>query len=428
LVFVGGEKLSRLWATRWKSLWQAHQQAHQQPRIQPVSASVSGSSFQFKNVLHHVGGSFYREMVLGPRSSARSIKAFEVPLVPLLPLALAVSALVYQQGVEAVKPAGDPRAWQKLLMQTGIGSLLLEHTKNVFPLWGLGVSAYHAGRAPSILEKLHSVVTTAVTLLFGYAGYHLTKGFSLGAQQGENREILAILDNPKLKPWIAGLKKNYSASGAHALAERLESLEKMLREELRLLTVEKRNPLDEEMRAMHQELQDLKLDVLDRIQAAESGMKQGSRTYTARKMLPETHEPAHLLFNNLREVLHTSTALSTRITRLLNPAAGFILGGLLLGGLAAKSVNLWLDRRYPNLRWQKPADIFYTPGTLIPSYHRAATHHSPPPTAPAGSPAGHVSPADAYAASLYGPQIGRPGYYRPTLPQQHAHSMPNRQA
>ncbi|HEY9687095.1 MAG TPA: hypothetical protein V6C52_08990 [Coleofasciculaceae cyanobacterium] len=380
-----------------------------------MSASVSGNSFQFKNVLHDVGGSLYRGIVLGPRSSARSIKAFEVPLVPLLPLALAISSLVYQQGVEAIKPGGDPKAWQKLLLQTGIGSLLLEHTKNVFPLWGLGISAYHAGRAPNMMEKLHSLVTTVLTLGFGYSGYHLTKGFSLEAQQGENREILELLGDARLKPWIAGLKKNYSVPGAYNLAQRLESLEKMLREEQRLVTVDKLNPLDEQLKTMRQQLQDLKLDVLEHIQAVETGMK-GGRIIAAEKFLPQS-KPARLLYEGLREALHDSTSAAGRITRLLNPAAGFILGGLLLGGMAAKSINLWLDQRYPHLKRQRPTDIFYNHATLLPSHNRHPVSYQPP----AGV---QNSPADTYAASLYGPQIGRPGYYRPT-PQQHAHGMPS---
>jgi hypothetical protein len=381
-----------------------------------VFAPVSGNSFQFKNVLHDVGGSLYRGLVVGPRSSARSIKAFEVPLVPLLPLALAISSLVYQQGVEAIKPEGDPKAWQKLLLQTGIGSLLLEHTKNVFPLWGLGITAYHAGRAPTMMEKLHSLVTTVLTLGFGYSGYHLTKGFSLEAQQGENREILEFLDNAQLKPWIAGLKKNYAVSGSYSLAQRLESLEKMLREEQRLVTVEKLNPLDEQLKTMRQQLQDLKLDVLEHLHTIEAGMKEG-RMSAAEKFLPRS-KPARLLYDGLCQALRDSTSWAARLTRVLNPAAGFILGGLLLGGMAAKSVNLWLDRRYPNLKRQRPADIFYNHATLLPSSHNRPSVSYPPPAGVQNN-----SPADSYAASLYGPQIGRPGYYRPA-PQQHAHSMP----
>jgi hypothetical protein len=381
-----------------------------------VSAPVSGNSFQFKNVLHDVGGSLYRGLVVGPRSSARSIKAFEVPLVPLLPLALAISSLVYQQGVEAIKPGGDPKAWQKLLLQTGIGSLLLEHTKNVFPLWGLGITAYHAGRAPTMMEKLHSLVTTVLTLGFGYSGYHLTKGFSLEAQQGENREILELLGNAQLKPWIAGLKKNYSVSGSYSLAQRLEALEKMLREEQRLVTVEKLNPLDEQMKTMRQQLQDLKLDVLEHLHAIETGMQE-SRMVAAEKFLPRS-KSARLLYDGLGQALRDSTSWAARLTRVLNPAAGFILGGLLLGGMAAKSVNLWLDQRYPNLKRQRPADIFYNHATLLPGSHSRPSVSYLPPAGGQNNP-----PADSYAASLYGPQIGRPGYYRP-IPQQHAHSMP----
>jgi hypothetical protein len=405
-----------------------------------VSSTISRMSLP-NRILHRIGGGFQRAFIAGPYGSARMEKAIEVRLTPLLPLALAISAILWQQGAELVKPGGDRKAWQKLLLQSGVGALLLEHTRSIYPVWGMGVGAFEAGKAPNTLEKAHSLATTAFSVLFGWGGYHrggyhLMKGFSMEAQQQENQDIRKSLESDRIKKWIAHLKTG-AVPGGQDLAQRLEWLGNVLKEE-KTMVEQEMNPMDREIKAVRKELMALKTDALERILNIEREIEEKRMTWT--RFLPDHGDKnVEKLYNSLRNTMRDSTNGFVRFTRAINPVAGFILGGMMLGGIAAGYFNDYLTRRFPHWRQSnRLADIFYDHAALIPNHnHMAAAHTSTvtrpdqyrPPNYPQPAQFSGATARHPYNNSSVGgqamPSSGGPHVYRPPQYRQPAHMNSN---
>lgn len=412
-----------------------------------MSSTISRNSLP-NRILHRIGGGFQRAFdggftrafLTGPRGSASMERAIELRLTPLLPLALAISAILWQQGSELTKGGGDRKAWQKLLLQSGLGALLLEHTRSVYPVWGMGVGAFQAGKAPNTLEKAHSLASTAFSILCGWAGFHLMKGFSMEGQQKENQQIRETLEESKIKSWIAHLKRPGTVPGGQELAQRLEFMQRMLQEEQEMVKNQV-NPMHREIKLLRKDLMTLKTETLERILAVEREIEEGRMAWS--RFLPDSADKnVQKLYNTLRNTMRDSTNGFVRFTRAITPVAGFILGGMLLGGIAADRFNDFLTRRFPH--WSKTnklGDMFYDHAALIPNHsHIAAAHalggpqpdqYRPPQYPQPAQFSGETARQPNNNASAGGqallPSSGGPPVYRPPQYRQPAQMNANQQ-
>src|SRR5690606_29298042 len=142
-------------------------------------------------MLQNTGGVVQRAITSQRASSG---KAIELSFRPLIPLILAGSALMYNQGQEMQKPGGGERnAWLTLLAESSLGTFILEKTSGVYPLLGIGLGAYRAGQQPNALTQIQAVVKTAIHLAMGYVGVNVFKGMSEMERQMDDLSLYRVL-------------------------------------------------------------------------------------------------------------------------------------------------------------------------------------------------------------------------------------------
>ncbi len=334
--------------------------------------TVSGNGYRPMNLMHRVSGGMHagikKALTQGPLgvlfSSAQAEKAIELKLVPLLPLVLAVSCLLYEHGLEQTRtqahygPDGSSsqgRRWHDILTKSAVASLIIEHTKSVYPLVGLLYAAYKTGQAPTTMQKLQAAVAIASTLSFGFLGFHFLKHFSLHVLDGEDQDIAKALKHPQLRPWLEGLNRGYYHGDARALGDALMALETLYDEKTLLKANPQLSPLDEKLQGLRTKIAEMKTQAYRSLENIEWVAKdrQNWGLGLIRDVLPASDSPASAVYKGLREVLSESQSGILKLARVLNPWSGFILGGMLLGGLFARGFNRLLNRTHPE--WHQEA-------------------------------------------------------------------------
>lgn len=335
---------------------------------------ISGQSYNLKfsggvkEATRTAGQSLYRVFLRG-NAPAASNKAVELSFRPLLPLILAGSGLLYNQGRENTsKHGGDSNAWLKMLMESGLAYAVLTTTRGVYPLFGLALAAYRSGQKPNALEQIKATVNTAVTLFMGYLGVNFFKGISEADTRFDNEMIYKTLkpkgktetlngDRLKVNHWIENLKK-HDHDEVRGLGQVLSELGDKLQENvdqvvnLKNEAIPDKAPIHEALERIQNELTELKTKVSNQFGQIEKEAMQ-----TAAQ---DSGKAVHNLMSNIRY----AQSGFIKATRTMNPVFGYIITGLILGTPIAAGINHLIEKRYPSLKQKKITKSF------LPAEHR----------------------------------------------------------
>jgi hypothetical protein len=266
--------------------------------------------------------------------------AVAINLWPMLPLLLAGGAMIYNQGHQSKDfRGGDANAWKRVSTEAVIGHWLVENTIGVYPLMGIALSAFRAGKAPTLPEKLHAISSTAITLGMGWLGVQTFSNFSKSAREIDDQKILNGLNQDALKSQIRSLV-HHSDPQQQALGKTLQQLQEKLTRKSKL---PKNNW--EARKQLRQDASHLKADIVSLSEQQAERLQKTLKT------------PGHAHFQKLLQRIEASDSGFTKFLRYTNPLCGYIIMGLLLGAPAARWVNGKLDAylatRYPKFTERK---------------------------------------------------------------------------
>jgi hypothetical protein len=386
----------------------------------------------FYNYVSRLGGMAQQFITA---ESANTNKIVALSLKPLIPMIIAGSALVYNQGHESTKPGGgEPGAWMRILAESGLAYAVLENTSGIYPLFGIGLAAYRAGKQSNAMDQVKAVINTAMTLFMGSVGVTFFKGMSNMAAQMDDHRIFRLLHDQNaaggaqgthIQDWMAHLgdeAENHhwnqeSRQAFGGLHDTLQQLRDRLRQRYPewLPQADRRPPLhpdSQEFRDVSEHILKLKED------AAEHFAALGEDAFG--RLGRDTQQAA----KHLMSAIDHSQSTWTRMVRGMNPIFGYIIMGLMVGAPLAKWINSGIGRRRPDLQQKQFQQV------LFPQENRLLG-------GPAGHGGGHGSQAGH--GSTYGmPYMTWPGmnndqitYSGDLTPQQapsfNAHGTQNRQ-
>ena len=325
-------------------------------------------------------------------------KAVQIQLGQLFLPLIAGCALLYTQGREAVKAkGGDPKHWLKILTEGTLGYLLIDHTKGLFPLYGLSLGAYRAGKQPDKLSQAQELVKTAIVTAMGYAGVQIGTAWSEAADKIDENELRKLLNqHPKLEQSIPRTTPHYQTGKTggekppQALADEamagvktaLSTLRKSLND---LQALKGKTP--EAIKQLNEDAAKARNDLLthfDTLHGYDGGSDNSlvkplekllGRHFSARSQMPRVLA-GHLDLVSLA-VRNTQEGY-IHIARRLNPIFGYIIAGSLVGIPLAKRANAWLEKRFPAWKGQ-PGPQFFSDSSANPAGHpnRHASKNSP---------------------------------------------------
>ncbi len=127
-----------------------------------------------------------------------SISSNRVTL-PLLELGLALPlgiTFLYELG-EAKRLGHEQtgKNWLYALGEGGLTQAIVQTTRGVYPILGLGWIAYNVGLAKNRLEKLKAGVSTAVSMALGYLGLYVGMGFNNTLRYFDAKRLMGSQDS-----------------------------------------------------------------------------------------------------------------------------------------------------------------------------------------------------------------------------------------
>ncbi len=311
------------------------------------------------------------QRVVRGQPKVATAKAIELNFRPLIPLILAGSGLIYNQGRENNKKDGDPTTWLKVLAESGAAYTVLANTSGVYPLAGIALAAYRAGKEPNALEQVKACVNTVVTMSMGYLGVKVFKTMSNADVALDNEMLLKALnpgehptgDRQIVQSWLQKLT-GHSDPKLKTLGGILSDLGNTLEENgrnLDLLKSEgKTDAVLEASQRITERLSTLKTQVAETFGQLEKPALEQLENESSRKII-----------KNLMSSVNYSQSAFIKGIRAMNPIFGYILSGLMLGTPIAFGINSWLDRRYPQLKEKKLNK------SILPSEHRILNGNNP---------------------------------------------------
>ncbi len=313
--------------------------------------------------IQDTGSSVFRGL-LRPSGYISPQKMLEVKPGQIFLALLAGSALLYHQGQEHHKPNGDRSAWFKRLVESAASYAVIDNTRGIYPLAGIGLAAYRAGQHPDLLTKIQEGIKTALVLGSGYLGVHfLGAGLSKAMDESAEYKIRRFLKQPEVRTEIAGMRQAAQPQ-IRRLGRKLETLSGKFDALQPLL---KQRPESPEVRLLQKEILRLKAEI------AEAMMQERLKRPLAR-LFKQTQPLEQLLM-----VLKTSEAAYVKISRKLNPIFGYVIGSSLLGIPLARWVNKQLEAKLPQLKKIHGPDLYdYYPKNPHPvgGSHGAGRHQA----------------------------------------------------
>lgn len=296
-------------------------------------------------MIRQSGRSLYKGLLGRSFSSVGAEKVLELKLGPIALATVAGAALLYNQGAESTKGDGANMGfWKRVLLESGLGYFIVDNTKGLYTLWGIGLSAFRAGQKPNLLEKVQAVASTVTTMALGYLGIHLGASFTEAAHELEEREMFKALSNPDMERWIQRLEGEADA-GPKALGETLRRFKTKLAEQDELF----RSGIQQDwkaMRPMRREIAGLKADVFGKLTSLDEAIVRPKGL------------PVQKAFKVFAEALGSSQEAYIKAVRALNPLFGYIILGLLVGTPVAKLINKQIEKLYPQWRNMSFKELF----------------------------------------------------------------------
>lgn len=320
------------------------------------------AGFSLKGAIRNSGRVFYKNALGRRLSQAGAEKAIELRIGPLVPMIATAAALLYHQGMQETSPHGDPGSWKRMLAESALGTLVIENTKGIYPIWGGLLSAYRAGQKQKALDKIHAVVNTVTTLITGFMGVHLFAGFSEMANEIEDKDIHRYLDRPGMKGWANHLAASPDAE-VSGLGQALNTLRQRIAVHHAMIGQGSHSDWDG-MKAVSSEISELKAEVASKFATLEE-----------KAVKPLGFEKAKV-YEAFREALAGSQDSYIRLVRSMNPFFGYIIVGLMAGtaiaSFANKKIDAYLKQRFPNIDKMKFRQLFDKDVTLMPPQPAAA--------------------------------------------------------
>ena len=310
-----------------------------------ISNVIAKPPLQLGGVIRQSGRSLYKGLLGRSFSNVGAEKVIELKLGPIALAIAAATALIYKQGSESNKPGGgDKGFWKRVLAESGLGYFIVDNTKGIFPLWGLGISAFRAGQKNNLLEKAQAMVETATVMTLGYLGIHLGASFSEAANELEEREMFKNLNSEPMEKWIQRLEKEADPQ-AKALGGALRSLKIKLGEQNQWVKKGARQDW-KAMRPLRKEVAGLKSEVYEGL------------TKLDEALVHPRGLPVQKFFRPFQEALLSSQEAYIKLVRSLNPIFGYMITGLLIGAPVAAFLNKILAARKPEWRQMHTRDLF----------------------------------------------------------------------
>jgi hypothetical protein len=320
-----------------------------------IANSIGNSNIRFgsSGTLVADGLASGLQRIIRGQVAPASTKAIEISFRPLLPLILVGSGLLYNQGRETLKgPGSENSAWLRVMGESSLAYLVLANTTGLYPLFGIALAAYRAGKEQSALGQVKALVNTAVTLSMGYAGVKLFKLMSDVDSQIDNEILLKALstrgkstkDRKIIQDWLKKLSVHEDEKVSQ-LGKSLKDLGLTLEKNADNFDLAKKGKTDavlEEAQNITERLQHLKTEIFERFGQVEKQALQTLDGDTNRRI-------AKNLMSNVRY----SQSGFVKGLRALNPVFGYIIVGLMIGTPVASVINRLIGKRYPSLQEKK---------------------------------------------------------------------------
>ncbi|WP_373533578.1 hypothetical protein [Vampirovibrio sp.] len=293
------------------------------------------------------------QRIIRGQPTPATAKAIELSFRPLLPLILAGSGLLYNQGREKMKgPGEENNAWLRVLGESSVAYLVLANTSGLYPLFGIALAAYRAGKEQNGLGQVKALVNTAVTLSMGYAGVNLFKMMAKVDGRIDDEMLLKAMsakdkptkDQELIQSWLKKLSA-HDDENVRGLGNSLKALGGELQKNANNLNSAKQGKTDavmEASQAITARLKNLKSEVFERFTQIEKPALQVLEGDANRRI-------AKNLMSNIRY----SQSGFVKGLRMINPALGYIIAGLMAGTPLAGLINRSIESRYPGLQDKK---------------------------------------------------------------------------
>lgn len=265
------------------------------------------------------------------RQLALSQKALNIKILPLVPLILTGGALIYNQGlVQRTGKANNQTNWKWILGEGLIGQTLAQYTTGIYPLLGVVLTTYRAGKESNAFNKIQAALQTSITLGMGWLGVHLFGAGTDALREYDDQVILTHLDTtPELAPWINNTLNTHADADHKKVGEQLKQLQDNLSKKFNLPKHEW-----QQHEALQKVIEEQKSTINTLVQ------KTGSHF-----SLPEAEATKKGVIRLLNTISHADHGL-TRFSRALNPTCGYILFGLLLGKPIANAISQQVNRYF----------------------------------------------------------------------------------
>jgi hypothetical protein len=259
---------------------------------------------------------------------------------PLIPIILAASALLYNQGQQnKLSSNGRPvrgNNWLEIITESTVGYLMLKLSSGLYPLTALVLSIYRASQENNALDKTKAIISTLVPLGMGFIGANLLDPYLMEKRENQKlKKLLAEEGEPQaqLSRWITALK-NDSQEATKDMGHALEDLKTKLlhgQEQLKNVPDAKKR-----FRILHDEIAEIKADLGETIEEGAEHALNLADQHTAKPM-------AERVIQHLAE----SQSALTKITRQINPVCSFMFFAFLLGTPLANRINRHLGQSHP---------------------------------------------------------------------------------
>ncbi|MBK8190748.1 MAG: hypothetical protein IPK79_09910 [Vampirovibrionales bacterium] len=347
-------------------------------RIKPASVNsashVAGGGMgraadRASNVLHR----FFE----APSQILREGQEFRLATEQIPLAAAAGSALLYIEGQERARPAGDPTLWARLLGEAGLIYGLMTYTSGVLPLIALGTLAWKMGQGANDNSKLKSALTVAGSMSLGYLGAMTGLRYTMTSADRETGKLLPLLRDPSVRSFFA----QDSDAALHALGDDLARENPTLRAGLKEMGghIDNSLPLLEHSRGflsaepltaqshrmkLSQELGKIQAPLNDpALEGYFARLSQGVSEKLAQHPFDVDWQARQRVMRRVRELanrLTDSQKYGYQLIRAANPLFGALIG--MLAGLSlANGLYGFIRKRAPRLAAILPGQVNATP-------------------------------------------------------------------
>ncbi|WP_303672942.1 hypothetical protein [Vampirovibrio chlorellavorus] len=324
--------------------------------MQPVGSSPAFSKLRFGNnsatVVQGLASGLQR-IIRGQPGPATS-KAIEISFRPLMPLIVAGSGLLYNQGRESLKGSGqESNAWLRILGESTLAYGVLANTTGLYPLLGIALAAYRAGKEETGLGQVKALVNTATTLTMGYAGVKLFKLMAKVDGRIDNEILYKSLgrreestpERQVIQEWLEKLSghgdEKVRGFGA-TLKDLAQELDKNVDVLARLKSEGRTDAVLQDSRGVLEKLKHLKEQAYQQFTHLEQDA-----------LKPLQGEANRRIAKNLMSNIRYSQSGFVKGLRALNPVLGYVISGLMIGAPVAALINRFIEKRYPELQQKR---------------------------------------------------------------------------